>query len=324
MKPIALDAMGGDNAPTINIEGAILAAKEGLPVVLVGPKAQLEPHLASSGLSIAIHDTPDFIRMDEHATEVRRRKQASINVCCQLVKSGEAAAVVSMGHTGASMAAALFTLGRIEGVERPTLLIEMPSAKGRTYLSDGGANVDCRPGFLQQFAVMASAYAQVQGVAQPTVGLLNIGEEEGKGNQLALETYPLLKADPRIRFYGNIEGRDIMKGTTDVVICDGFTGNIVLKLVEGEAKVLLGWIKEALTSSLQAKVGALLVRSALKQLSSKLDPSEYGAMPLLGVQGTVLIGHGSANAKAVHKALRKAQSIESGGLVQKITQALAS
>ena len=241
----------------------------------------------------------------------------------ELLKRGDASAVVAMGHTGATLASALFNLGRIKGVERPTLVIEMPSERGHVYLSDGGANVDCKPEWLVQFAVMATAYAEAQGVKNPTVGLLSIGEEEEKGNALTIQTFPLLRATPGIRFHGNVEGRDIFRGTTDVVVTDGYTGNVVLKLSEGEARTLLKWIREALTRTFVAKIGGLLVRNALQGLRAKMDPAEYGAMPLLGVEGPVFIGHGSAEGRAVLSAIRKAKSVVEAGLVERVRSGIA-
>lgn len=323
MKPIALDAMGGDFAPQATVAGALLATKEGIPVLLVGPIAPLQQELKKQGGDLPIQDATEFITMQDHATDVRKKRGASINVCMELVKKGEASAVVAMGHTGATLASALFNLGRIRGVERPTLLIELPSERGRTYLTDGGANVDCKPDWLVQFAVMATAYAQAQGVKNPTVGLLSIGEEEEKGNALSLGTFPLLQATPGIQFHGNVEGRDIFQGTTDIVVTDGYTGNVVLKLSEGEARTLLKWIREALTSTLVAKIGALLVRNALQSLRVKMDPAEYGAMPLLGVEGPVFIGHGSADGRAVRSALRKAKSVVEAGLVERVRMGIA-
>lgn len=324
MKPIAVDAMGGDFAPKVTVEGALVAAKAGIPVVLVGQTAALKAELAKQGGDLPIAEASEYITMEDHATDVRKKKGASINVCMELLKAGEASAVVAMGHTGATLASALFGLGRIKGVDRPTLLIELPSEKGRTYLSDGGANVDCRAEWLVQFAVMAMAYAQAQGVNNPSVGLLSIGEEEEKGNQLTLETFPLLKQTPGINFYGNVEGRDIFKGTTDIVIADGYTGNVVLKLSEGEARTILKWVREALSGgSLLTKLGALLVRGALQGLRAKMDPAEYGAMPLLGVEGAVFIGHGSADGRAVHSAIRKAKSVVEANLVERVRAGIA-
>lgn len=324
MKPIALDAMGGDHAPKVTVEGALQAHKQGIPVVLVGPTAVLKQELRQQGGDLPIAEAPEYITMHDQATDVRKKRRASINVCMELVKQGEASAVVAMGHTGATLASALFNLGRIRGVDRPTLLIELPSEKGRTFLTDGGANVDCKPEWLVQFAVMATAYAQAQGIAEPSVGLLSIGEEEHKGNELTLQTFPLLKAAPGLRFYGNVEGRDIFKGTTDIVVTDGYTGNVVLKLSEGEARTIFKWVREALSGgSLLTRLGALLVRPALQGLRARMDPAEYGAMPLLGVEGPVFIGHGSADGRAVLSAIRKAKGVVEAGLVERVRAGIA-
>lgn len=323
MKPIALDAMGGDQAPKVTVEGALLAHRQGIPVVLVGPTEVLQQELQQQGGELPIAEAPEYITMQDHATDVRKKRRSSINVCMELVKQGQASAVVAMGHTGATLASALFNLGRIPGVDRPTLLIELPSEKGRTLLTDGGANVDCKPEWLVQFAVMATAYAQALGIEKPSVGLLSIGEEEHKGNELTLQTFPLLKATPGIHFYGNVEGRDIFKGTTDIVVSDGYTGNVVLKLAEGEARTLLKWIREALGGgSLIIKLGALLVRPALQSLRARMDPAEYGAMPLLGVEGPVFIGHGSADGRAVYSAIRKAKSAVEANLVERVREGI--
>ncbi|MCS7069552.1 MAG: phosphate acyltransferase PlsX [Meiothermus sp.] len=324
MKPIALDAMGGDHAPKVTVEGALLAKSQGIPVLLVGPTDVVKQELQAQGGDLPVVEAPEYITMQDHATDVRKKRRASINVCMELVKQGEASAVVAMGHTGATLASALFNLGRIRGVDRPTLLIEFPSEKGRTYLADGGANVDCKPEWLVQFAVMATAYAQAQGLEHPSVGLLSIGEEEEKGNELTLQTFPRLKATLGPRFYGNVEGRDIFKGTTDIVVTDGYTGNVVLKLAEGEARTLFKWVREALSGgSWLTRLGALLVRPALQGLRARMDPAEYGAMPLLGVEGAVFIGHGSADGRAVQSALRKAQAAVEAGLVERVRAGIA-
>lgn len=321
---IALDAMGGDRAPGVTVQGAFLAAKEGVEVLLVGEEARLRAELARLGASLPIHHAPDWIPMEEHATEVRKRRESSIMVAMDLLKRGEVQAVVSMGHTGATMAAALFTLGRVKGVERPALLVEFPSQRGRTFLLDGGANADCRPSFLVQFAAMGLAYAEASGLKDPKVGLLSIGEEEGKGNALVLETYPLLKDALGERFFGNVEGRDVFLGTAEVVVTDGFTGNVVLKLAEGEAKALLAWIKEALTSSPMARLGGLLAKRALRRVKERVDPAGYGAMPLLGVEGPVFVGHGSADALAVKNALLRARSLVAAGLLDRVRAGLSA
>ncbi|BDG28071.1 phosphate acyltransferase PlsX [Thermus thermophilus] len=321
---IALDAMGGDRAPQVVVAGAVAAAREGVEVLLVGDEAQVRAELARLGADLPVWHAPDHIRMEEAATEVRRRPQASVRVAMELLKRGEVQAVVSMGHSGATLAAALLVLGRVKGVERPALLVEFPSLRGRTFLLDGGANADCRPSFLVQFAAMGLAYAEASGALAPRVGLLSIGEEEGKGNALVQEAYPLLRAALGERFYGNVEGRDIFLGTTEVVVTDGFTGNVALKLAEGEARVLLTWIKEALTSSFRARLGALLVREALARVKARVDPAQYGAMPLLGVEGAVFIGHGSADALAVKNALLRAKAMVEAGLLARVRERLSA
>ena len=329
---IALDAMGGDRAPQVVVAGAAAAAREGVEVLLVGDEAQVRAELARLGADLPVWHAPDHIRMEEAATEVRRRAKGSVRVAMELLKRGEVQAVVSMGHSGATLAAALLVLGRVKGVERPALLVEFPSLRGRTFLLDGGANADCRPSFLVQFAAMGLAYAEASGALAPRVGLLSIGEEEGKGNALVQEAshwlrrlsgHPL-RAALGERFYGNVEGRDIFLGTTEVVVTDGFTGNVALKLAEGEARVLLTWIKEALTSSFRARLGALLVREALARVKPRVDPAQYGAMPLLGVEGAVFIGHGSADALAVKNALLRAKAMVEAGLLARVRQRLSA
>lgn len=323
--PIALDAMGGDNGCPPNVEGAVAAARQGVRVLLVGERVRLHAELSKypdiAGLPLDIVDAPDVIGMNEHASDVRGRREASINVATRLVKDGQAAAVVSMGHSGATMAAALFTLGRLSGIERPAILTQLPSKAGSVALLDMGANTDIKPVYLLQWARLASLYLKAQGRPNPTVGLLSIGEEDHKGNAVTVEANSLLRqhaAEQGINFYGNVEGRDIFQGTTDIVVTDGFTGNIVLKLAEGEAKTLFGWVKEALGSSLQSKLGGLMVRSALKALADKMDPSSYGATILLGVKGLSYIGHGSADARAVENALLRVQHDIDSGLLEKL------
>jgi phosphate acyltransferase len=322
--PIALDAMGGDFAPAAMVEGAVLAAREGVRVMLVGREDDVRRELAkfgdASSLPIEVVHASDVIGMDDAATAARKNKNLSINVAMQQLRYKKACAVVAQGHTGATLVSALFGLGRLPGVERPAILANFPNQKDRVTLVDVGANADNRPEFLQGFALMGAAYASaMQGIANPSVGLLTIGEEEGKGNALVLETYDLLKTTPDINFHGNVEGRDIFKGTVDVVVTDGFTGNVVLKTAEAEAKTLIGWIKEALTGgSLLTRIGAALVRPALKSVADKLDPNEFGAQPLLGVKGLVFIGHGSSNARAVYSALKFAQRAVEADLLTKV------
>jgi phosphate acyltransferase len=327
--PIALDAMGGDFAPAAMVEGAVRAAKEGIAVVLVGREEaitrELERVEASwKNLPLSIVHASDVIGMADAATEVRRNKNLSINVAVNLVRYKKASAIVAQGHTGATLVSALFGLGRLAGVERPAIVSNFPNATGRVTLTDVGANADNRPEFLQGFALMGAAYSSaMQGIPNPSVGLLTIGEEEGKGNALVNETFDLLKTTPGIQFYGNVEGRDIFKGTVDVVVTDGFTGNVVLKAAEAEAKVLIGWIKEAIANgSWLVKLGALLVKPALRSVAAKLDPAEFGAQPLLGVKGLVFIGHGSSDAKAVYSALKTAQKAVDANLLEKVARKL--
>jgi glycerol-3-phosphate acyltransferase PlsX len=321
--------MGGDNMPLAAVQGALAASREGIDVVLVGDEAALWPlleqHGAGSGLTnISVEHAADVIGMDESASDVRRRKDSSVMRTMALVKGGRAQAAVSLGHSGATMAAALLVLGRLPGVERPAILANVPSANGTVALLDVGANADCRPVHLQQFAVMGSVYArEFLGRAEPRVGLMSIGEEPEKGNELVLAAHKLLRVTPGISFYGNVEGRDLFRGTTEVVVTDGFTGNVMLKLAEGEARQLFSWVREALAGGGPlVRLGALLVRGALRGVAENLDPSAYGAQPLLGVKGNVFIGHGSADAKAVHNALRTAVRAVRAGLLQQLTDGL--
>jgi len=271
--------------------------------------------------------------MDEHASDVRGRVGTSINVANRLVRDGRASAVVSMGHSGASMASSLFTLGRLRGVERPAILTHLPSRAGFTALLDTGANADVKPQYLVQWAQLASTYLRVvEDRAHPSVGLLSIGEEDHKGNALTLEAHRLLReaaglpAGPHgsLNFRGNVEGRDIFQGTTDIVVTDGFTGNVVLKLAEGEARALFGWVREALGSSLRGRLGGLLARGSLRSVAERLDPSTYGASLLIGVKGLSYIGHGSADARAVKHALLRADRAHQTGLLGRLEEAISA
>lgn len=309
MKPIALDAMGGEQMPEAAVAGAQLAAHEGIETVLVGDEAQLTAQLAGHHPGISVVHASDVIAMHDQASDVRRRKDASIMRAMRLVKAGEASACVSMGHSGATMAAALLLLGRLPGVERPAILTNVPIEHGFVALLDVGANADCRPKQLQQFGVMGSLYAQhVYGKPAPSVGLMSNGEEEGKGNELTRAAHQLLKQTPNIHFYGNVEGRDLFQGVTDVVVTDGFTGNVILKLAEGEARALFSLIRNTIMESgVLTKLAAKLVKPALKRVAARFDPAEVGAQPLLGVDGCAFIGHGSSDARAVLSALRNAR-----------------
>jgi len=322
---VALDAMGGDAMPDAAVDGAMAAAEDGVPVILVGDEAVLRPALDRRGATLEVVHAEDVFGMHDHAADVRRRKGSSVMVAAELVREGRAGALVSMGHSGATMATALLRFGRLPGVERPAIVANVPSKTGTATLLDVGANADCRPRMLQQFAVMGSAYAQVvHGIDDPSIGLLSIGEEPGKGNELVREAHALLVDTPGIRFHGNVEGRDVLAGTTDVVVTDGFTGNVVLKLAEGEARVLFGWIRDALSSSLRAKIGGALARPALRSIADRLDPSTYGAQLLLGVTAPAFIGHGSSDARAVRNALGFAHAALRDRLVPRLAERMTA
>lgn len=322
---IALDAMGGDHMPQAAVEGAIQAHLSGARVVLVGDERVLGPELKRlGGVDIEIQHASDVISMDENAADVRRRRDSSVMVGMRLVKDGRADACVSMGHSGATMAAALLVLGRLEGVDRPAILANVPKKEGFVALLDAGANADCRPDWLRQFALMGSAYVErVWGVEAPKVGLMSIGEEPHKGNELVREAHELLQGADGLRFYGNVEGRDLFSGVVDVVVTDGFTGNVILKLAEGEARAIFGWVRDELMHDLRSKVGAMLAKPALKRVADRLDPAEYGAQPLLGVAGYAFIGHGSADARAVTSAVRTARQAVLSSALEHLQEALS-
>lgn len=310
--------------PDAAVDGALEAHDAGVPVVLVGDEKVLRASLDARGRSdLPTCHADDVIDMHDHAADVRKRRSSSVMVAAQLVASGEASALVSMGHSGATMAAALLVLGRIKGVERPAIVANIPTRDGFAALLDVGANADCRPRMLAQFAVMGTIYARTAfGIDDPSVGLMSIGEEPSKGNELVREAHGMLEGTSGIRFHGNVEGRDLFAGTTDVVVTDGFTGNVVLKLAEGEAKELFSWIRAALVKDVRSKVGALLAKPALKSVAARLDPSTYGAQPLVGVKAPVFIGHGSSDARAVRNGLAFAQRIVDDRVTDKIAAAL--
>ena len=287
---IALDAMGGDDAPAATVDGALLAAAEGIPVVLVGDSEVLGRELNARGGAphgLRIVHAPDIVGMgDKAAREVRRQRETSLYVGTELVRDGEAAALVTMGNTGAAMATALVVLGRIKGIERPALGAVIPTVIDRpVMLLDVGANADARTSHLVQFAHMGSAYMRtVHGIEQPRVALLSIGEESSKGSQLVIETHEHLAKDAGVRFIGNIESRDLLSGDADVIVTDGFTGNVCLKLAEGLVAMLFEQMRSAAKSSLRSKVGGALLLPALRGVRGRLDYRVYGAVPLLGVQ----------------------------------------
>lgn len=308
---IVLDAMGGDNAPGEIVAGAVQAAATlGVEIILVGDTAAIRAELKGAeppGLRI-VH-AADVIAMDEHATEsVKARPESSINVGLRLVKSGEADAFVTAGNTGATMAAALLTLGRVRGISRPALATIFPTGAGKlTMLLDVGANADCRPIHLLQFAYMGAAYMErMFGVQRPTVGLLSIGEEDSKGNQLTVEVNQALRQS-RLNFIGNVEGKDLTKGVCDVAVMDGFTGNVVLKTAEGMAEMLFTELRKAVDLTPWNKAAGLILMSELRKVRRRLDYAEYGGAQLVGVDGVTVIGHGRSNARAVFNAVRAAR-----------------
>lgn len=301
MVKLVVDALGGDDAPGVVLEGVemALAQADDIHVILTGPAEVVEPFAAKHECCSAVATT-QVIEMGEHpAMAVRKKKDSSIVVGCRMVRDGEAAGFFSAGSTGACMSAATLVMGRIKGVKRPCIASVVPSPVTKCILADMGANADCRPEYLLQFAKMCRVYSQeTLGVANPTVGLLNIGEEETKGSEFAQEVHQLLKAECP-GFIGNAEGKNIALGGFDVIVTDGFTGNVALKTFEGVGKALLGSLKEALLSSTRTKLGALLIKPALKELMKKVDADQYGGAQLLGVKGVCLIGHGSSNAQAI-------------------------
>jgi glycerol-3-phosphate acyltransferase PlsX len=324
---IALDAMGGDFAPRETVYGAVAACREfNAEVILVGNEAALQAQLKginTAGLKLDIQHASETIAMDEHpATAVRHKKDSSLVVANRLVKQGVAVAVISAGNTGAAMTASLFGLGRIAGVDRPAIATPMPTQDGVCVILDAGANADCEPENLVQFALMGAVYAEkVFNLSNPRIGLLNIGEEETKGNKLSIAAHQLLLKSG-LNFIGNVEGRDIHRGSCEVIVCDGFTGNVVLKLTEGLASVLFGKIKAAVKTNLLTKIGGLLLQKGFHRLKAQLDDTEYGGALLLGLNGVSIISHGNSNAKAIKNAIRVAWRAAEQDVVGKIANQL--
>ncbi|MDD3158282.1 phosphate acyltransferase PlsX [Anaeromusa sp.] len=328
---VAIDAMGGDHAPEEILLGAMAAVKDyGCDIVLVGDETLLREAMSKHGVRegehIFVHHASEVIDMHESpGAAVRKKRDASVVVATRLVKEGECAAVISAGSTGAAVAAALFGLGRLPKIERATIATPIPNLTGTTMLLDSGANVDSKPKHLVQSAIMGSIYAKyVLGVENPRVGLLSIGEEETKGNELTLSTYPLLAQVQNINFVGNIEGRDIPQGTVDVVVCDGFVGNVVLKFGEGLASAIMRLLKDAVQQSgFLTKMASLMLLPVLKRLRKKLDYAEYGGAPLLGVNGCCIICHGSSKAKAIKNAVRVAKEFTEQQVATHISEMIA-
>jgi len=310
---IALDAMGSDRAPKPEIEGAIQAARHhGVHVLLVGNeeelRAELVDHPAAAGLPIEVVHASEVITMDDKAVQaVRSKRDSSIHVGVRLVREGRAVGFVTAGNTGAAMATAKMVLGGIPGVDRPALAAVFPTAVSTVaILLDVGANVDCKPHHLEQFAIMGDIYSRtIFGIRRPRVGLLSIGEEDTKGNELTKEVFKSLKRAP-INFIGNVEGRDIFKGEVDVIVCDGFTGNVVLKLSEGLYETFIEMLRHELKQTLTAKLGSIFAHNAFQQFKRRLDYSEYGGAPLLGIKGITIVCHGRSNSNAIKNAVRVA------------------
>jgi glycerol-3-phosphate acyltransferase PlsX len=327
---IAVDAMGGDHAPAPIVDGALAAARySGVAVTLVGRRdaiaGELSRHADADALDVQVVDAADVVAMGESpAATLRRKPRASIKVATDLVRDGAADAVVSAGHTGASVVAAYGSFGMLKGVDRPALAPSIPTRRGMAVLVDAGATVECRPPHLLQFGIMGAVYARaLLGLEAPRVGLLSIGEEEGKGNDLTREAYRLLKAAP-LGFVGNVEARDVFAGAADVIVCDGFTGNVVLKLSEGLVEMVEEQLGAELSSTFSSQVGYLLSRRAYRRFRKRVDYSEYGGAPLLGVSGLVLVCHGRSSAKAIRNAVVAASRFVADGVIDQVERQVAA
>lgn len=324
---VAVDVMGGDNSPVYEVDGAVKAARKWqIPVVLVGQSDLVEKELAkydTQGLDIRVEHASEVVGMHDSASDaVRKKKDSSIRVAFNLVKSGSADAVVSTGNSGATMAAGMFVLKRIPGIDRPAIATVVPNLKDHTLVLDVGGNVDCKPPHLFQFALMGSVYAsQMLDKSSPRIGLLSNGSEESKGNELTREANQILKR-ATLNYVGYIEGRDIYNAQADVVVCDGFVGNVVLKVSEGLAEAIGSILRQEFGSRLLSKLGYLLARPALKAFKKKVDYAEYGGAPLLGVQGTAMICHGSSNSMAIMNAVKMAHDSETHQVISKMNERL--
>jgi phosphate acyltransferase len=327
---VAVDAMGGDFAPRLVVDGALAAVRHfELGVALVGRRdaidAELQRHPDLDSTRVRVVDAPDVVAMDEAPSAALRRKPgASIRVAADIVARGEAAALFSAGHTGATVMAAHAAFGMLPGVDRPALAATVPTPRRPAVLLDVGASVECRPDHLLQFAVMGSVYARVAfGLDQPRVGLLSIGEEATKGNELTREAHRLLKAST-LAFGGNVEARDVYTGQADVIVCDGFTGNVALKISEGLVDVMEGLLSEELSSTMTMRVGSLLTRRALRRFRRRVDYSEYGGAPLLGVAGVTIVGHGRSSPRAVRNAVAIAYRFAANRFIERVEQDIAA
>jgi glycerol-3-phosphate acyltransferase PlsX len=330
MVTIAVDAMGGDDAPKAEVEGSIRAARSlGIRVILVGKqdivRTELRKHDDISGLPIEVHHASEHVTMEDSVAKVRNKRDSSVRIAARLVRDGIADGFVSAGNTGAVMATAKMAQGMLPGVDRPALASVFPTIKGTpVVVVDVGANVDSSPRMLAQFAVMGDIYSRVIfRTHRPRVGLLSIGEEEHKGNELTRTATPLLKALP-IHFIGNVEGRDIYAGDTDVIVCDGFIGNVALKVSEGLVEMVYQMLRESLEATITRKIGYVLARTAFKEFKKRVDYSEYGGAPLLGVKGVCIITHGRSNANAIKNAIRVAAEFAEGNVNERIEAELAT
>ena len=323
---IILDAMGSDNRPDPEVQAAVTTSNQlNEEIVLVGDEETLRQKLSSipgDQSLVRIAHAPQALDMSDHIVEARSKKQNTMRVGMELVKSGEGDAFVTAGNTGMAMYFAKKTFNDIKGVIRPCLCAVFPVRNGRAVVLDIGANAECRPGFLVQFGIMGTIYSQTMlGVKMPTVGLLSNGEEEGKGNDLVRETFPHLE-ESNLNFIGNVEGKEVFGGQVDVVVTDGFTGNVVLKSTEAVAKLILDTLKEELMSSFRTKMGALLAKPAFGKIRKMLDPSEIGAAPLLGIDALVFVGHGRSDAKAIVSAIKAAKEAVDKQLLIKLRKAI--
>lgn len=327
---IAIDGMGGDNAPKSNVEGVVSAINEyNIDIIITGDKDALEKEFANyefdrSKLEI-VHTTEIIENEDKPVKAIRSKKDSSMVVALRLVKEGKADAVVSAGNTGALLAGGLFVVGRIKGIDRPCLCPAIPNVKrGMTIIADGGANADCKPRNLVEFAAMTNIYSKkVLGIENPRISLANVGAEEGKGNDLMKKSYEELK-NMDINFIGNLEARDVINAKTDIIVCDGFTGNILLKSAEGVAMSVMGLLKETFLSSTKGKIGAMLLKDDLRKLKSFMDYAEYGGAPLLGVNGGVIKAHGSSNSKAIKNAINQGIKFAQGNVLKDIEEFVQS
>ena len=326
---VALDAMGGDRGPEVTVEGAVAAARElGSTVILVGNEVVLRDHLARHdvrGLAMTVQHAPEAVEMGENPmSALRKKKRSSIRIGLEMVKKGEAEAFVSAGNTGAVMATALVVLGPLPGVERPAIAVVVPTVTHQAVLLDVGANVDCKPRHLVQFAIMGNVYARdILGQTRPRVGLLSIGEEESKGNELTREAFKAMEEEHSLNFIGNVEGRDVFSGIADVVVCDGFIGNVALKISEGLVETIFSLLREELKKDLRARVGSFLLVPTFRRFKRRIDSSEYGGAPLLGVNGVCMISHGRSTGKAIRNAIRAAEGCVNIQVIAHIREGVA-